>query len=71
MTLSEATIRREEWLLSQSIEAELDLARIALVKVDDLERAGAGDPSADCDDDRLSLANEALSSHVPWTICPV
>lgn len=55
---------REEWLLSQSIEAELDLASNALVRVDDLKREATSRSAVDPDDDRLELAQDALISHV-------
>lgn len=52
---------REEWLLSEAIEQELELAEMALGKVDDKERYG-GFP--DADDERANSEEEVLAWHL-------
>lgn len=54
-------MRREEWLLAEAIEQELELAHTALTKVDDKERYG-GEP--DPDDERSTVEGEVLAWHL-------
>jgi hypothetical protein len=52
---------REEWLLSEAIERELELAYVALTKVDDEERSGQ---IPDPDDEWHDIERHALAWHL-------
>jgi hypothetical protein len=57
-------IGREEWLLAESIENELDQAQDALAKLDDLERYVNYKILNDPEDDRDDLARGALAFYI-------